>query len=155
MTTQDYAKRHGVTEQAALKHFSRGTWTDRDGTCWRAEKRGKQWDVEIVANGGDAGAVGGINTAALRARKTVEEIRMLQNRNEKIWQTRFAAWNDCVLRALSECCGDFAARVTALRIDPETARQVETAFRDAMGRANEKAQEELTAYWDSERERIR
>ena len=135
MSRKEFSEKYKMSHVAALKYFTRGRWTMPDGVTYSSWRDGRKWFASVegdaVGKGGPAG--GGskpITPEALKAKKTLEEIKLLQNRNERMRSGLMKDWSDICLRVFSVFYGAIAGRIMGLRIDKELAKKLDNIIKE-------------------------
>ena len=157
MTVKEYAAKYGITQQATMKHLAKGRWLAGDGAAYAAYRKGRRWVIE------EEPAAPGLRTApdktvtpdSLKAKKTLEEIKLLQNRNEKMRAELMHDWSRCLYRAASGLYGAMASRLMALRLDKDLAKKIDAIIQEEAASLESRMNAEVEQYEDENRVRLR
>jgi hypothetical protein len=84
-----------------------------------------------------------------------EEIRLLQNRNERLRSDLLKDWGDCLHRAAAGMFGAMAGKLMALRLDKELAEKIDSIVQEEAGAIEARLNEEIDAYEADNRVRLR
>jgi len=158
LSAQEYATRYKITRQGAMKYFNRNRWTAADGVTWHAFREGVKWYAEIEDNSGENSQGQKkitMTPEVLKAKKTVEEIKLLQNRNDKMRADLMRDWTNCVYRAFSGFYGAVAGRINGLRIDKELADKLNDILKAETDGLQARLDSEMEEYEEANKIRIR
>ena len=160
VTIKDFTAKYKMSQPAALKYFTRGRWTMPDGVTYSSWRDGRKWfasiegESETVKRGSDGGSRP-ITPESLKAKKTVEEIKLLQNRNERMRAELLHDWSNICLRTFSVFYGAVAGRIMGLRIDKELAEKMNTIIKEETEKIEASLNENMEEYENENRVRIR
>ena len=160
VTIKDFTAKYKMSQPAALKYFTRGRWTMPDGVTYVSWRDGRKWfasiegESETVKRGSDGGSRP-ITPESLKAKKTVEEIKLLQNRNERMRAELLHDWSNICLRTFSVFYGAVAGRIMGLRIDKELAEKMNTIIKEETEKIEASLNENMEEYENENRVRIR
>jgi len=145
-----------MTRQAAQKYFNRGRWQSKDGVAWRSWKDNGKWfaEEEQVAPSSNSSSKAP-SPEALKAKKMLEEIRLLQNRNERMRSELLRDWTQCMFSSFSGYFGAVAGRIMGLRLDKETARKIDLILKEETAKIQERVSAELEEYENENKVRLR
>ena len=150
-TLTEYAQMVGVTRQAAHGHVTRGQWMLPDGRMCQATKKGRQWDIQV--SDPEQNQERRVTPDGLKMQKMIEEIRLLRNRNEKLWDERFSEVLEMSRQAMASCFAQIGSAINSLRLDRETIERIEKVRKPVVERVDDAFAEQLEAW--KERNRVR
>lgn len=158
VTIKDFTAKYKMSQPAALKYFTRGRWTMPDGVTYSSWRDGRKWFASVegdreAGNGGQGKKP--ITPESLKAKKTVEEIKLLQNRNERMRSELLHDWSNICLRTFSVFYGAVAGRIMGLRIDKELAEKMNTIIKEETEKIEASLNENMEEYENENRVRIR
>lgn len=158
LSVKEYAAKYKQTQQGAMRHVVKGRWVSPDGITWQSYKNKGHWTIEQESAApaeGEKKSNEPITPQALKAKKTVEEIKLLQNRNDKMRLDLMRDWNNCVYRAFSGFYGAVAGRINGLRIDKELADKLNDILKAETDGLQARIDSEMEEYEEANKIRIR
>ncbi len=154
MTTKDFMGRYGFTRPTVDKYISRGRWTMPDGATWTAKKHGGKWVLNVETQTSQE-SKRGITPEQLKAKKTYEEIRLLQNRNERMRAELLRDWNEIIFRSISKFLGELITSCMALKLDAQRAKKLDGIIRKMFSKVESLVNEEMEAFEDENKAKLR
>jgi len=157
ISRKDFSERYNMSHVAALKYFNRGRWMMPDGITYHSWQDGKRWFAEAETETGNEKITGNrpITPEALKAQKTIEEIKLLRNRNEKMREELMLDWSRICYRTFSVFYGAVAGRIMGLRIDKELAKKLDDIIKEETSTIEENLNAALEEYENESRGRLR
>lgn len=158
LSAQEYATRYKITRQGAMKYFNRNRWTAADGVTWHAFREGVKWYAESEDNSGENSQGQKkitMTPEVLKAKKTLEEIRLLQQRNDKMRSDLMRDWTDCVYNAFIIFFGSLAGRITAMRLPQDQVNEINKILKEEVDKLQSNVDEQIREYEEANKARVR
>lgn len=155
MNLTQYASEMGISKPAALEHVNRLSWVSKDGRSWTSQKikvKNKTvWDIQEETGRSDETQ----EIKSLKDKKTVEEIKLLQNRNAKMRADLMRDWTNCMYRGFTGFFGAVSGKINGLRIDKELADKLNDILKTETDSLQERIDQELHEYEEANKVRLR
>ena len=159
LPVQQFADQYGMTRQAAMKYFARGRWGMPDGSTWRSMKSKGKWyaerEEEAPPDVAKPAPNRPVTPEALKAKKTLEEIKLLQNKNDKMRGDLMQDWTRCMYRAFSGFYGAVAGRIMGMRLDKDLAERLDMVLKEETETIQDRVDEAIKEYEDDNKMRVR